>query len=121
MKTYALEDLKPGMRVVFVDDRLNAGHDSYVEMLPETSGPALRGRVAIVVLVQDVPGKKIGLCFKENVGGHTCDGRVPEGHGMWALPQNLYSEDAWEEHKAMAAEDVIAQKKIDDLLAGFVE
>ncbi len=99
-----IEDLKPGMKVVVIDERLNCGSSGDQFGAPETGFGPIAGCEGIVVAVQpDVPGKLVAVCFKKKLPGnqgHVCDGLVPDslrGHGYWLRPEHLYSVD---EHKA---------------------
>lgn len=100
MRTYTLDELRPGLKVVFVDVHLN-DPASFVDTPAESNADFLSGRLAMVVDVNpDRVGKVVALAFKDPVfGGHSCDGLVPDGHGFWALPEHLYSESDWEEHE----------------------
>lgn len=121
MNTCTLQDLKPGMSVVFVDQSLNTHPICWVDA-PYVDNAALLGKVAMVVAVEPTkPGKIVALCLKEKIPlGHSCDGRVPEGHGTYALPEHLYTVAAWEEHQKAAVAALEEQNAINDLLKGFV-
>lgn len=122
MRTYTLEELRPGMKVIFVDTHLN-DPASYVDAPPESNDEFLAGRLAMVIDVDPKRvGKVVALAFKDPVfGGHTCDGLIPDGHGWWALPEHLYSEAAWEEHEEAHAKALHVKHRVSDLLKGFID
>jgi hypothetical protein len=122
MNTLSLQDLKPGMVVVFVDQTLNDHPACWVSSPFESEAEALSGKAAMVVAIDpDKPGKTVALCFKEKLAvGHSCDGRVPQGHGFYALPEHLYAPDAHEAHQHAHDVTAVQQTQIDALLKGFV-
>lgn len=122
MNTLSLSDLKPGMQVTFVDHALNDHPTCWVDTPHESNAAALSGKTALVVAVNpDQPGKVVALCFKDKVsGGHSCDGRVPHGHGAYALPEHVYSADAHVAHRAAHDKTHAEQAAIDALLKGFL-
>ena len=121
-QTLALADLTPGMVVVFVDHTLNTHPACWVDAPHETNGAALAGKTAMVVAVEPgKPGKIVALCFKDAIPfGHSCDGRVPDKHGAYALPEHLYLPDTHAQHKAAHANVRTQQTAIDALLKGFL-
>jgi hypothetical protein len=122
MQTYNIQDLKPGMPVVFVDQNLNDHPVCWVDTPHETNADALAGKTALIVAVEpDKTGKQVALCFKEKIpGGHSCDGRVPHGYGAYALAEHLYSPETFAEHQAAHKAVHEEQVKIDEMLKGFV-
>ena len=34
----------------------------------------------------------VGICFDEHIGGHTCRGNCPHGHGWFIYPHHLFHE-----------------------------
>lgn len=116
-----LGQLKPGMTVAFIDSRLNVHPTCWVDAVAESNADLL-GRVAMVVAVDPTaPGKVIALCLKEAIPtGHSCDGRVPAGHGAYALPEHLYTLEALAAHRSAAERALAQQAVIDDMLKGFV-
>lgn len=116
-----IDKIKPGMTVAFIDARLNVHPTSWVDA-PAESNTDLLGRPAMVIAVDAAaPGKVIALCLKEAIPtGHTCDGRVPAGHGAYALPEHLYTLEDLETHRAASEQALAKQAVIDDLLKGFL-
>ncbi len=45
--------------------------------------------LGVVIALTDQPGKLIGLEFKDNVKGHSCDGRGANGHCLWVAPEHI--------------------------------
>ena len=43
----------------------------------------------IVVPQSPVTNKYLGVSFDRNVGGHSCGGKCPNGHGWWLPPSVL--------------------------------
>lgn len=122
MKTLELSDLKLGMQVVFVDESLNiqGPGDVYIH---ETNSAKFAGKLAMVVAIngQDKnPGKAVGICFKEDVKGHSCDNLVPHGHGAWVLPEMLYTAEEYSKHKANGADVRAARKVVAKMLEQFI-
>ncbi len=102
-----IEQLKPGMRVYFIDERLNLGSHADQWGAPESGEAMLLDRELMVVAVRpdNTDGKKVAVCSREplmdssgKVRGHTCDGMVPHGHGWWLLPDHLYTTEERAEH-----------------------
>ena len=124
IKTLSMVDVKVGMDVVFVDDSLNINPVCYVEVPYHTHVGNMRGRLARVVKVQDVPGKKVGVCFKDPIeSGIPLDGLLPskyEKHGAWTLPEHLYTPEMFDEHKALAAGGGIDREEVEEALKGFL-
>ncbi len=122
MKVMSRSEISPGMLVMVVDQGLNRHISSFVHGAYESMGEAIGGKLAKVVIVQDMPGKQIGLCFKDKVKcGHTCDGRVPIGHGFWALPEQLYTPERWAEHVKTHDLAQAEQVTVSDLLREFIK
>jgi hypothetical protein len=120
MRTLLLSELKVGMLVRWFDHTLNMSPASYVDGREDSSARQHAGKLAMVVAVNpDKPGKMVGVAFKEKGLGHTCDGLVPDGHGFWAVPENLYLESDWVAHQQAASKALTDQKQIADLVAGF--
>lgn len=115
------ESLKLGMDVVFVDDEFNVHPTCHVGA-PHESNQDLIGKLGRVVAIDpSAPGKTVALCMKDKVSfGHSCDGRVPQGHGAYAMPDHLYTVDAWKRHEELAVAALDKQKAIDALLVDFV-
>lgn len=86
-------EIKVGDRVVIIDARLNSGAPSDVPVAINNPRAPF-GKEGIVVALQDPekhPGKLVALCMREPVSfGHTCDGLVPSGRGVWSRPEHLY-------------------------------
>lgn len=122
MNTYHISQLKAGMQVVFVDTALNTHPTCYVDAPYETNIKSLAGLTALVICVEPAnPGKVVGLCFRQKIaGGHSCDGRVPDGHGAYALPEQLYAPDTHVAHVQASKDAAAEQIKIDELLASFM-
>ena len=70
---------------------INKG-DKFVFAHTEVKEPLL----GTVIALTDAPGKKIGLEFEVNVGGHSCDGRGKPGHCLWAAPAHIHTPDEYE-------------------------
>ena len=116
------QDLKRGMIVYMVDERLNCGSVGDRFGAPESGGHLLAGKELMVVIVQDEPGKQVGLAAKQPFpGGHSCDGLVPHGHGWWALPEQLYTPEEYAMHIAATAAWAKEQEAAAELLADFLE
>lgn len=122
MTPYSIEDLKPGMTVVFIDQSLNTHPTCWVASPMESNEEAMGGKTAMIVAIEpNKPGKVIALCFKDVIGGgHSCDERVPHGHGAYALPEHLYSKASWEAHKAADKTAAVEQTAISEMLKGFL-
>lgn len=119
-----IEDLKPGMRVVFIDERLNCGSPGDRFGAPETDATILAGRELLVVAVQldNQDGKKVAVaCKSKIVGGHTCDGLVPDGHGRWVLPEQLYTPAEYIAHAKACSDWAKAQKTAQAMVNDFLE
>ena len=102
-----INNLKPGMRVRFVDERLNRGCPHDVFGAPESLADHLLGKAMMVVAVrpEDQTGKRVAVVLKQAIaGGHSCDGLVPHGHGVWVLPEHLYTEEEYKIHVAAMAD-----------------
>lgn len=121
-QTLSIDDVKPGMVVVFVDHNLNTHPACWVEAPHETNGAALAGKTAMVVAVEpQKPGKVVALCFKDEIPfGHSCDGRVPDKHGAYALPGHLYTPETYAKHKLSAGNVATQQVAIDTMLKSFL-
>lgn len=107
-----ITELKPGMRVVFIDERLNCGGPGDRFGAPESDADALAGKEMLIVGVfpNGQPGKTVAVAFKKPVpGGHSCDGLVPHGHGRWVLPEQLYTHEQYIAHAKASAKWVEAQ------------
>jgi hypothetical protein len=119
-RTLHFDELKIGMRVAFVDDTLNKFPRSHVPV-PHESNEAIAGRVLLVVGLDAVtPGKTVGVYCKEPIpGGHSCDGRVPDGHGLYLLPDHLYTIAALTEHQRMAEHAVVEHRAIASMIEEF--
>lgn len=122
MNTLSIQDIKPGMTVMIVDQMLNDHPACWVETPLESAAAELSGKAAMVVAVDLAkPGKTVALCFKEKVAcGHTCDGRVPAGHGWYVLPEHVYTLEEHTAHQRTHDGVVEQQAQIDAMLKGFV-
>lgn len=122
MNTLQMNEIKPGMVVVFVNHSLNDHPQCWVDVPHETNASAVSGKTAMVVAVDpNAPGKQVAVCFKDAIAnGHSCDGRVPHGHGAYVLAEHLYTPEAHLAHTASHDQVHVAQKAINDLLKGFV-
>lgn len=99
MNTYGKDQLEVGMVVMVADQKYNHDPLTYIAAPPESNTAAM-GKECVVVIIQDVPGKEVGVFFKEPVrGGHTLDGLCPEGHGLWFLAGHLCSPEVFAVHK----------------------
>ena len=47
------------------------------------------------IALTDNPGKAVAIEFEDKIGIHSCDGRGKDGHCIWLLPGNLYTEDEY--------------------------
>jgi hypothetical protein len=57
--------------------------------IPSKMGNELK--IAEVIVLTKELGKQIGVKFDEVVnGGHTCDGKGPEGFCLWASKDHIY-------------------------------
>lgn len=116
-----LSQLKVGMVVMFIDARLNTHPLSFVKAPYVENLANLAGVPAMVVALTDEPGKRVGLAMKTLIPlAHSCDGRVPQGHGVWALPEHLYTVEAYAQHQALAAKVTSDQNSIATMLQGFL-
>ncbi len=104
-----ITQLKPGMRVYFIDERLNVGSHTDQWGSPESGEALLRDRELMVVVVRpdNSNGKKLGVVSRSQIKdtngkviGHSCDGLVPHGHGWWLLPEQVYTPEEHQEHVA---------------------
>ena len=112
-------EIKPGARAVFVDDALNCG-GPFDRVACDSNKAALAGRECVVVIVQDVPGKRVGVYFREAVAhGHTLDGRVAAGHGAWVVADDLYAPEDHAEHKVASESWAAERSAADALVAAF--
>ncbi len=125
LRTLAMGELKEGMDAVFVDDSLNIHPFSTVDTPYESNAASLRGKRCRIVKIQpDVPGKKVGVVFKEEInGGLDLDSFLPPKwatHGAWVLAEHLYTPEMYAEHKA-AAERVngVDREAVEKLLEDF--
>lgn len=110
MKSLNIKEIKPGMKVVFIDHSLNVSGLSYVDGL-EDSDTSFNGKEGVVITITDMPGKQVAVCMKEaNPTCHSCDGMIPNNRGRWALASQLYTVEDYNKHKEAAA-------KHDDQLA----
>lgn len=119
-----IEDLKPGMRVVFIDERLNCGGPGDRFGAPETDAGSLAGRELLVVAVQpgNQEGKVVAVATKKSmVGGHTCDGLIPDGHGRWVLPEQLYTTEEYMAHAKACSDWAKKQKAAKAMVESFLE
>jgi hypothetical protein len=117
----ALKELKPGMLVMFVDQRLNTHPTCWVSAPNIENLTNLVGVPAMVVAIGTEPGKIVALALKAKTKlCHSCDGRVPDGHGVYALPEHLYTLDAWQQHEALSKAADAEQTAINELLKDFV-
>lgn len=114
-------DLRPGVEVVFVDAKLNVHQTVHVDADHESN--ELGGAVGKVIAVEpNRPGKMVALCMKKPYRfGHSCDGRVPHGHGAYAMPGHLYTLEDWKLHGELAEGAAAKQKEVDALIAGYAE
>jgi hypothetical protein len=67
-----------------------------------------------IVGLTDADGKLIGLDFGQDMGGHSCDGRGTNGHCLWVLPKDIYTEAEW----AAVSEELTAQLAARKALVG---
>lgn len=125
LRTLTTGELKEGMDVIFVDDTLNVHPLSTVDVPFESNAPSLRGKRCRVVRIQpNVPGKKIGVVFKDEInGGIDLDGFLPPKwitHGAWLVEGLLYTSEMYAEHKAAAERATgIDREAIEKLLEDF--
>jgi hypothetical protein len=124
LRTLSIGELQVGMDVVFIDDSLNVHPTAFVDTPYHTHADHMRGRLARIVKIQDVPGKKVGIAFKEPIdSGLPLDGLLPakyEKHGAWVLPDHLYTPEMYDEHKAAAAGVGIDREEVEKALEGFL-
>jgi hypothetical protein len=123
-QTLDFDTLKPGQTVFFVDHTLNTHPACHVEAPHETNASALAGKLCMVIAVEPEKasvGKAVAVCFKEPINyGHSCDGRVPHGHGAYVRPGHLYTPEAYAAHQVASVHVALEQKRIDEMLKGFV-
>ncbi len=99
-----IQDVKVGMEVVIIDPSLNAGGPSDVPAGPASQRTPF-GKPARVLIVQETPGKLVGLCLKEAFeDGHSLDGACPKGHGWWTRPEYIYTPAEHAAHAGATAE-----------------
>ncbi len=120
-RTLMLSEIKAGDVVVFVDQSLNVHPRCTVDSHAESNN-ALAGKTGVVIGVDaNAPGKVVAVCLKDKVAfGHSCDGRVPNGQGAYAMPDHLYTVNAWSQHRELATAAVDEQKKIDAMVSTFM-
>lgn len=124
MQTLKLSDIKPGMKVVFVDDSLNVpgAHVQHsrasvplgglegvvVRVDPRTDHdatcaskkPVAEGAEHEACDCTFSPGKQITVVLKDqHKQAHTCDGFAPDKRGVWARADHFYTPEAWAAHK----------------------
>lgn len=116
------KDLKRGQIVYMVDERLNCGSAGDCWGAPESNVKPLVAQPMMVVIVQAVPGKQVGVALKQPFpGGHSCDGLVPQGHGWWVMAAQLYTEDEYKAHVAATAAWAKEQEAAHELLSDFID
>lgn len=121
MRSLSLPELKPGMRVVFVDETYNVHVVSRVDAPVMSFTKALSGKELLVISVEPHnPGKQVGIYSKIKMPfGNSLDGRVPHGHGLYVLPEQLYTVEMYEEHKKAFDIASTRQIEIDEMLKAY--
>lgn len=78
-------------------------------------GTAIPGKV--IALTTDET-KQIGLQFEQNVNGHSCDGRGPDGHCLWVRPQHILTLEEYEQEQKvkLAAAESLAAADLEELI-----
>lgn len=120
MKTLTLEELVSGMKIRFVDLSFNEHRTSFVSTPISYYSARLSGKSLLVIAVDaNAVGKQLAVYSKDPINGHSCDGRVPDGHGLYVLPEQLYTEESYLEHKQAFEKANTSQSEIDKMVEGF--
>lgn len=116
----SLEQIKVGQELVLIDGQLNLHPAAYVAA-PYESNDKIGGMRVLVVAVDPVrPGKAVAVYSKAKLpGGHSCDGRVPHGHGLYIVPEQLYTPEAHAAHTKLSDHMIAETAAIVDLIKAY--
>jgi hypothetical protein len=67
-----------------------------------------------VIAITPLPGKTIGVMFDQNVGGHSCDGRGPDGHCLWVAPHHILTDEQVAQLMAMKRAEAQSRAPVPD-------